>query len=275
MAIVTPIVFADAVNASLDVALRVGKLATDYTDMVEDITMCGSEVSFPVIDRIEDAGVVTKGTALTPDELSMTDNKATIKHVGKAVRVYDKDVAQVKGELINNMAMQLGETMAKAVDADLVNAIVTEAVYKDQQAELTAPVIYDAFEVFGDAIDNDSFQGILIHSSLRKSLMMMDDFTSVERTNVAIGNGIVIDGCIGLWNGTIPIFVSNNGTKAEDGKALFAIIKKGALGVVWQKQATIEEEREAKLFATDIVANELYATKLVHADGVSVVQIGA
>ena len=162
--------------------------------------------------------------------------------------------------------------MAKAVDADLVASIRTEAAYKDTAEALDVDVIYDAFEPFGDKVDNDSFQGILIHSSLRKPIMKMDEFTSIEKTNVALGNGIVIDGCIGLWNGTIPVIMSNNGTK-NDGKALLAIVKKGALGVVWQKEATAEEEREAKLFATDIVANELYATKLVHADGVSVVEI--
>ena len=273
MAIITPVVFADAVNESMDVALRVGRLATDYSDMV-DIATCGSEVSFPVIDRIDDAGIVTKGTALTPDEVSMTDNRATVKHVGKAVRVYDKDATQVKGALVENMARQLGDTMAKAVDADLVASVVAYAAYKDTATTLTADVIYDAFEAFGDNIDNDTFQGILIHSSLRKAMMKMDDFTSIEKTNAAIGNGIVVDGVIGLWNGTIPVIVCNNGTKA-DNKALFAIVKKGALAIAWQKQATIEEEREAKLLATDIVANELYATKLIHADGASIVQIGA
>ena len=54
-----------------------------------------------------------------------------------------------------------------------------------------------------------------------------------------------------------------------------AVIKKDALGVIWQRVPSIEEEREAKLFATDLVANEMYASKLLQTDGVSVVEVGA
>ena len=52
-----------------------------------------------------------------------------------------------------------------------------------------------------------------------------------------------------------------------------AIVKKNALGYVYQKSATVEEEREGKLLATDLIASELYATKLVNANGVSVLNV--
>lgn len=273
--IIVPEVFADAVNAQLGVKLRVGKLATDYTDMVDDITTCGDTIHFPTIDRLTDATVVTKGTALTPDEVNMTDATATIKQVGKSVRIYDKDSIQVKGTLKDKLAIQLGDAMAKAVDADLVNAIRTEAVYKDDTlTTLTEADIDAAFDVFGDDVDNDTFVGILINSKLRKAFMGMDSFTDGTKTNAAYGNGVVIDGCIGYWNGTIPVYISNNGTYNGD-KSMLAIIKRDALGVVWQTVPTVEEEREAKLFATDLVANEMYATKLIRTDGVSVLEIGA
>lgn len=274
MAIIVPEVFADAVNARMDVALRVGKIATDYTDMVEDITTCGDTVNFPVISRIEDATTVTKGVALVPDEVNMTDNKAEIKQVGKAVRIYDKDSAQVKGALKERMAEQLGDAMAKAVDADLVAAIKSDALYTEDVDSLLEGPINDAFDVFGDDVDNDTFAGIIIHSNLRAAICAMDAFTGKNKTYAADGNGVVVDGMIGYWNGTIPVYLSNNGTKV-DNKYMLAIAKKDALGVVWQKEATIEEEREAKVLATDIVANELYATKLVHPDGVSVLYVAA
>lgn len=273
MALIIPEVFADAVNAAMEVSLRVGKIATDYTDMVDDITNCGDTVHFPVIDRISDAGVVTKGTALVPDEVSMTDSTAEIKQVAKSVRIYDKDAVQVKGKLKDKLAEQLGQEMAKAVDADLVAAIRNEAVYKNEvDGTITHADIDAAFDVFGDQVDNDLFAGILINYKLRSAITNMDAFTSASKTYAAEGNGVVRDGVIGLWNGTIPVILSNNGTYAE-GKAMLAVVKKDALGVVWQKQATTEEEREAKLLCVDLVANEMYATKLVHADGVSLVEV--
>ncbi len=129
MALIIPEVFSDAVNASMDVSLRVGRLATDYTNLVGDITTFGSTVHFPVIDRIGDADIVTKGTTMVPDEVNMSDAVAEIKQVGKSVRIYDKDAVQVKGALKDRLARQLGDGMAKAVDKDLVSAIRTDAAY--------------------------------------------------------------------------------------------------------------------------------------------------
>lgn len=271
--IITPKIFADVVNARLGVKLRVTKLATDYTEAVGDITTYGSEVHFPVIDRITDAAVVEKGTPMVPDELNMTDAVAPIKQVGKSVRLYDKDSTQVKGATKDKLATQLADAMAKAVDTDLVEDIRKNSTYKDTAPELTAEVVDEAFNVFGDDVDNSTFAGIIIHSTLRPAFMKMDAFTSATRTTSAEGNGVVIDGCIGYYNGTIPVFVTDNGTLAE-GKYLMAIIKVDALGVIWQKVPTVEEERESKLLATDLVASELYAAKLLHADGVSVVEVG-
>ena len=277
--IIVPEVFADAVNASMGVALRVGRVATDFTDMVEEITQYGGSVHFPVIDRISDAEAVTKGVAIVPDTVSMTDAEAEIKQVAKSVRIFDKDQAQVKSALKDKMAQQLGESMAKAVDKDLVEEMKENAVYQENITELTANAIENAFNVFGDDVDSDSFAGIVINSALRPIINGMDEFTSAEKTNTAVGNGIVRDGVVGLFN-NIPVIISNNGTSGaisvggsdKDAKMLF-IIKKDALGYVTQKEAQVEEEREAKLLATDLVASELYAVKLVKSNGVSVLNV--
>lgn len=273
MAIIVPQIFADVVNKRLGVKLRAGRLATDYTEMVEDITTCGDTVHFPMIKRITDAGIVTKGTPLVPDEVDMEDATAAIKQVAKAVRIYQKDNTQVKDELKNKLAMQVADALAKSVDADIVGQILT-ATYVDDTTNLTAAVVDEAFDVFGDDVDNDTFAGILINSKLRKAFMAMDAFTSVMKTNATYGNGIVQDGIIGYWNGTIPVYVSDNGTYDDTNhKALLAIVKNDALGVVWQQEPTIEEEREAKLLADDIVASEMYATKLIDDAGVSVLKV--
>ena len=279
MAIIVPEVFADAVNSAMGVALRVGRVATDFTDMVEEITQYGGSVHFPVIDRISDAEAVEKGVAIVPDTVSMTDAEAEIKQVAKSVRIFDKDQAQVKSALKDKMAQQLGESMAKAVDKDLVEEMKENAVYQENVTELTANAIENAFNVFGDDVDSDSFAGIVINSALRPIINGMDEFTSAEKTNTAVGNGIVRDGVIGLWN-NIPVILSNNGTSGtvsvggsdKDAKMLF-IVKKDALGYVYQKQAQVEEEREGKLLATDLIASELYAVKLVKTNGVSVLNV--
>lgn len=278
MALVIAEVFADAVNAAMDVALRVGRVATDFTEMVDEITTYGESVHFPTIDRIADAGTVTKGTPLVPSAVSMTDAEAEIKQVGNSVRIYDRDAVQVKGALKDKLAEQLGQTMAKAVDKDLIEAIKTDVVYTDSVEELTADAFDNAFNVFGDARDDDEFAGIIINSGLRNAFINMDNFTLKTKTMAQEGNGIVANGVIGYY-GEIPVIMSNNGTAYKDGDnqdvLMVAIVKKNALGYVYQKQAQIEEEREGKLLATDLIASELYATKLVDPSGVSVLEVPA
>ena len=275
MALIIPEVFADAVNEKFSVKLRAANLATDFTEMVDDLATCGDTVHFPTFDEIGDAAVVVKGTEITPATVNMSDNEADVKQVGHGVRVYDKDSIQVKGAMKDRMAEQLAFKMAKAVDADLVADILADAVYVDDSlTSLTAADIDGAFDVFGDDVDNDTFAGILINSKLRKTIQGMDAFLNSTKTNVAEGNGIVREGLIGFWNGTIPIYVSDNGTyNSTTHKALLAVVKKDALGIAWQKMPEIEEEREGKLFATDVLAQELYATKLVQTGGVSVLLV--
>ena len=277
MAVIIPEVFGDAVNARLGVKLRAAQLATDYTNLL-DITEYGDTIHFPQIDRITAATEVTKGTPLVPSDVKMTDSEAKIKQVGTAVRLYDKDSIQVKGALKDNLAIQVADALAVAVDADLVKSIKTDAAYKEDLEsfeELTQAKIDSAFDVFGDDVDNDSFSGILINSKLRSTFMNFPAFTDANKTfNGLNGNGIVRNGVIGYWNGTIPVIVGDNETYETDGKkALVAIVKKDALSVIWRRQPSIEEARAALHLATDIVAQELYATKLTRTDGVSVLTV--
>lgn len=287
MAIVVPEIFADATNAALDHSIRVGRVAFDATDLVGDIREYGDEIHFPVIDRISDAEVMEDGSVLTPSEVSMTDSAAKIKQVGKAVRVYDKHSTQVKGQLIDSMAEQIGEAMADAIDRDLIKEMDENAVYKihnlvsNPETELTTPnfnydVLENAFDCFGDKADMNTV-GIIINSRLRKSFLYMAEFTKVDYTYNNPANGRVAnDGVIGYWRGSIPVIMSDNGTYDENKKILKAyIVKKNALGIIKQKDASVEEQRESLRKATLLSADEMYAVKLIDPKGVAVIQVSA
>lgn len=56
-----------------------------------------------------------------------------------------------------------------------------------------------------------------------------------------------------------PKTIKGYDTSASECKTY--MVKKNALGYVFQKAINIEEEREAKLLATDIVASSLYVCK--------------
>lgn len=275
MSLVIDSVYADAVNSKLGTALKMKSVATDYTDMVSEILVYGNEVHFPTFDRLTSADEVTKGTALVPEEVGMSDNVATVKQTGKAVRIYDKDKAQIKGTVVDNMAVQTAEVMGAKIDTDLANEVIENAVFKTALGgdALTVTAIDGAFDVFGDQVQNSSFAGIVAHGKFRSQLMKMDEFTKIDKTYAVIGNGIVDDSnCIGFWNGTIPVYLSDQMWDATNSEPVMAIVKKGALGYIMQKETTIEEEREAKLLATDLVASNLYAVKLLDSKGVSILK---
>lgn len=273
MAIVVPVVFADAVNQAMKTSLKMAMLADDVTDSVSEITEMGSEINFPKYDRVAEIGEITKGTAVTPKEVSMTENKAPIKQTGGAIRVYDKDEVQIKGRTMDNMAQQLADGMAKDLDDSLSAVMLAKATKKSPQANatsVTADEIFTALSLFGDDVDTDRYKGIAVNSRLLPSLYKMEEFTSTEKTYQTDGNGIIKNGLVGYFIG-IPIFCTNNGTFL-DGETVTYIVQKGAVGYVNQKDVTVEIEREAKLFANDIVTNRLYATNVLDSDGIVILR---
>lgn len=275
MAIVVPIVFSDAINEKMGVALKFANLADDVTDSVSEITECGDTINFAKYSRVAQIGEITKGTAVTPKEVSMTENKATIKQTGGAIRVYDKDEVQIKGRTMDNMAAQLGDGMAKDLDDALSAVALAKATKKSPQANatsITADEIFTALSLFGDDVDTDRYKGIAVNSRLLPSLYKMEEFTSTEKTYQTDGNGIIKNGLVGYFIG-IPIFCTNNGTfDSSANETITYIVQKGALGYVNQKDVTVEIEREAKLFANDIVTNRLYAVNVLDSDGIVILR---
>ena len=66
----------------------------------------------------------------------------------------------------------------------------------------------------------------------------------------------------------IPVIICDNNTCDTDKKECKTyLVRKNALGVIWQKEITVEEEREGKLLATDLIASDLYAVKLMDTKG--------
>ena len=275
MAVVIPEIFADAINEKMRLNLKAGTVAVDATNLVSEIRNAGDTVHFPILNRIEDAQDLTDGVEIVPERVSMSDSSAVIKEVGNAVRVLDKEEIQIKGGAMDKLVVQLAQSMAKKVDASLIDSMDAEAVYKVATSgadSLTITEMNAAIAKFGDQIDSDTFACWIINSRIVPDLMNMDAFVSTSKTFAQDGNGIVKNGIVGyLYN--VPVMVSDNNTFDEDkSECKTYLIKKDALGYVFQKDIVVEEERHAKLRATDIVTTALYATKLLDAQGVVILR---
>ena len=271
MAIFIPEVFADAVNAKLGTTLRFGSVAFDATSLVPDIMTAGDTMHFPKLARTATVESVVKGTPLTPAVVDMTDSTATIKYVGSAFRIYDSEKAQIKGAVQDKIITQVTDAMAKQIDTDLAAAIDTDIVYKSAVAgatAITSAELQTGIDNFGDSVDTESFAAIVINSRLRSSFAGMSEFVDTAKTYQTNGNGLVTNGVIGYYFG-VPVIVTNNGTwDSVSSECKTYIVKKDALGYVFQKNIALEEDRQALLLATDIVASSLYSTKLLDDTGV-------
>lgn len=166
--------------------------------------------------------------------------------------------------------------MASKIDSDLVAEMIGNAVYKTPMSGATPTLteIDSLFDVFGDQVQNGSFAGIVVPGKFRTAITRLEEFSKMDKSYAVSGNGIVDnENCIGFWNGTIPVYLSDKMVDVEhDNEPVMAVIKKGALGYIMQKQTSIEEEREAKLLAVDLVASNLYAVKLLDSKGVSILK---
>lgn len=275
MALVIPEIFANSLNEQMRLNLKAGSIAFDATDLVGEIRNAGDTVVFPFLNRISDASELSDNVEVTPERISMSELRGVIKEIGQAVRVLDKEEIQIKGGAMDKLIVQLAQSMAKKVDASLIDSMDAEAVYKVSTSgadTITTLELNAAIAKFGDQIDSDTFAGWLINSRLVSDFMNMDAFVSTNKTYATEGNGIIKNGIVGyLYN--VPVMVTNNNTFDEStNECKTYLVKKDSIGYVFQKDIAVEEERLPKLRATDIVTTSLFATKLLDPKGVVILR---
>ena len=273
MSLIKPNVYAELVREKFVGRVKVLQLASDLGNIPE-FASHGETIVFPKWALISDASEMSKGTALVPEELQQTQATATVKQVGKAIRVFDSENLTAIGNQLDEGARQTSIVMARKIDTDLIAEMMTSDL-KSATANakaITATELDNALQLYGDERDVDDFAGIIVNSLLIPSFMGMKEFVDAMNTTVTTGNGLVRNGLLGFFRG-IPVYVSDKGTyNGVSNECITFIIKKNALGYKMKKNIDIELEREAKLKATDIVADMMYAVKLVADDGVVIVK---
>ena len=269
-----PEIFSEAINEKLGTTLKWGSVAVDATSMVPEIKSYGDTVHFPKLKRTAVVTTPVKGTPMTPAELDMSDSTATIKYVASPFRVYDIDKAQVKGDVQNRVIEQISDAMAKQIDTDLATE-ADKTVFKTATAavdNITSAELQSGFDNFGDNVDTDTFAAIVINPRLRSKFAGMDEFVNTNLTFQSAGNAIVQNGVIGHYFG-VPVICTANGTyDSAKAECKTYIVKKDALGYVFQKNVTYNEAYNPLLLATDISASSLYAVKILNETGAVVLR---
>ena len=272
MAVIVPEVYAQMVTEKVKGRIKISALADNIGVLQGGV---GDTVTFPMFKALSDAELMQKGTQITPEELSQESSSKKIMQFGKGVKVYDIEDLTALGRMLENGAEQQARIFARALDNEMVKDIDTNAILKSQsQARIiTEEDLNDAFLLFGDEQDNEDFAGIVVNSLLAPSFYRMNGFVKNDMTYAKEGNGIIKNGVIGYFRGTIPVILSDVNT--YDGtlnECKSYIIKKGALGVMPKRNILIEEQRDASTKSTDLYADYIFACGLIQKDGVVVVR---
>ena len=273
MALIRPEIFAPLVREKFEGKIKVAKMAVDLGYLTN--TTVGETVTFPKWKLLSDATDVEKGIAIETEDLDQDSSQATIKMVApKGTRIYDMDNITMLGNAIDEAATQHGMLIARKLDEDLINEALTSPL-KSPTADanaITGQELLTAMTLYGDERDVEDFAGIVINSLVLPSFIGMDEFTSVEKTYNAQGNGIVSGGLVGYFLG-IPVVMTDKGTyDATNQECITFIIKKNSLGFMTKRNINTEEMREPNYKRTTIFTDMIYATKLLADDGVVVVK---
>lgn len=276
MAIIVPEVYSEVLAEKINGQVKIAQFALELQGL-DEFAEEGDKVSFPRWSALSDAEDLTKGNAITAEQLAQTKVTKTVKHKAKGVTIYDIDAKTGKGNFLENAVGQQARIFAKALDDELVKDIDANATLKTTSATSDTILEEDlikGFNLFGDDQDNETFAGIVINSKLLPSFYNMAGFTSKDKTYVADGNGIVINGVIGYYRGTIPVILSDVNTyDSSKNECKTYIIKNGALG---KKSKTggvnIEVERDASKKATNVYADDMFVCGLIDTEGVSIIR---
>lgn len=273
MGLIKPEVYAPLVREKFEGKIKVGKMAVNLGYLSN--TTVGETVTFPKWKLLSDATDVVKGVAIGTEALDQDSSTATIKMVApKGTQIYDIDNITMLGNAINESAEQHGQIIARKLDADLIAEALTSPLKSATAAAkaITGAELLTALTLYGDERDVSDFAGIVINSLLLPSFIGMNEFTSVEKTFNAQGNGIVEGGLVGYFLG-IPVVMTDKGTyDATTQECITFIIKKNSLGYMTKRDINTEEKREPEYKRTTIFSDMVYAVKLLADDGVVIVR---
>lgn len=271
--VIIPQVFAEVVQEKIKGVVKISQLADVLGDLSGNV---GDTVSFPVFKSIADAVLMAKGDAITPELLNQDSTSKKIVQYGKAVRIFDIDSLTALGNFVENASTQEATIFGRALDNELVKDIDATGLLKYATAQaktITEDDLIGGFQLFADDQNNEDMAGIVVNSLLAPSFYKMDGFIKSDITYTAQGNGVIRNGCIGFYRGTIPVILSDVNTfDSAKVETKSYIIKKGSLGIIPKRNVDIELEREAKLKATDVVGDYIFAVGLLDRTGVVILR---
>jgi len=261
--VIKPEVMRPIVEAEFLYNIKVSKFAKIYNDLKGKP---GDQITFPYWSTVlDDAVDLAETDTIVTQKLTQSSWQfPVIKEVGVGTEVTDKAILSGLGSWRTEAGRQLGLSIARKVDKDVIAEANTTTTVIDITAEptnnkMSYEVVVDALASFGEYLDEA--EALLIHSHHLTQLLKDPNFVDLTK----YGQKVMVNGykAIGMIAG-VPVIISDtlpvDGVNGYYTAFLFA---KEPVGIAYKRDIMIESDRDILNRTTVITATMHYAVKLL------------
>lgn len=228
----------------------------------------GNTIKIPRWGTIGDFTEVAEGNAMPVVNIAATAATATVKKFARGVEVTDEALLASYDDPLKEVARQFARYAARAADRELITAAETSTLLHTASGTITLNDIVDAIGKWNDASVNIS--GLVVHSKVYRDLIKLSEFKTLTQK----ADSVIEKGVVGLVYG-VPIRVSDAITTVAGSPNTYRnlLLKKGALGLWYQRNMNVETERDTIKRTTVITADSIFATAMFQDNPLPVVKL--
>lgn len=228
----------------------------------------GNTIKIPRWGTIGDFTEVAEGNAMPVVNIAATAATATVKKFARGVEVTDEALLASYDDPLKEVARQFARYAARAADRELITAAETSTLLHTASGTITLNDIVDAIGKWNDASVNIS--GLVVHSKVYRDLIKLSEFKTLTQK----ADSVIEKGVVGMVYG-VPIRVSDAITTVAGSPNTYRnlLLKKGALGLWYQRNMNVETERDTIKRTTVITADSIFATAMFQDNPLPVVKL--
>lgn len=232
-------------------------------NLVKNFTMplqSGKTITVPKYATVAAAGL-TEGTDITNVDPAPSTSGAvlTVAEVGVMTTVTDMAIRTSASNVIADVGRLFGEAIAKKMDQDLIaNFANFNTVVGSATTTITAAHVFEAVAKLRASSVPATDLACVVHPYIAYDLKanLTNTFANANANDLA--NEALRSGYVGSLAG-VPIFESANITDTT-GDSVGAVFHRDALGLAMMQDISIEQQRDASLRGTELVATAVYGT---------------
>lgn len=231
----------------------------------------GNTIKIPRWGTIGDFTEVAEGTAMPIVNIAATSATATVKKFARGVEVTDEALLASYDDPLKEVARQFARYVARAADAQLTAAAKASTLTHAATSTITLNDIVDAIGKWDDA--SNDIDSLVVHSKVYRDLIKLSEFkTLTHKADAVLSKGIVgeLYGVPVRVSDLIPVTAADT-SKSTPTKYHNLLLKKGALGLWYQRNMNVEVERDTIKRTTVITADTIFAAAMFQGNPLPVV----